>query len=135
MRFSKWYSSHLSISQKQAYLQEVSQLVISWSASDCSFLVWQDKKIVYWRFASLLFILVIESDENELLALEIIQFLVEVFDKYFSSVCELDLIFNFHKVILIIDEVLMAGCLLECQKQVILNNVLKVEESMKISDN
>jgi AP-1 complex subunit sigma 1/2 len=114
VRFSKWYSSGLSLSQKNSYLQEVSQLVISRSASECSFLVWQDKKIVYRRFASLLFILVIESDENELLALEIIQFIVEVFDKYFSSVCELDIIFNFHKVFLIIDEILMAGCLLDC---------------------
>jgi AP-1 complex subunit sigma 1/2 len=32
--------------------------------------------------------------------LEMIHFFVEILDKYFNNVCELDLIFNFHKVIL-----------------------------------
>lgn len=38
------------------------------------------------------------TDDNELLTLEIIHHFVEVLDKYFKNVCELDLIFNFHKV-------------------------------------
>lgn len=38
------------------------------------------------------------ADDNELLTLEVIHQFVEVLDKYFGNVCELDLIFNFHKV-------------------------------------
>jgi len=44
------------------------------------------------------------------------QTFVEVLDKYFGNVCELDLIFNFHKVkyvlfktYFILDEILIAG--------------------------
>ena len=44
---------------------------------------------------------------------------VEVLDKYFGSVCELDLIFNFHKAYYILDEVLLAGELQEPSKRLV----------------
>ena len=53
--------------------------------------------------------MVVDPDYNELLALEIIQFLVEVLDWYFNNVCELDIIFNFHKVYFLLDEIIMSG--------------------------
>ncbi len=53
--------------------------------------------------------MVVDPDYNELLALELIQFLVEVMDRYFNNVCELDIIFNFHKVYYLLDEMIMAG--------------------------
>jgi hypothetical protein len=37
------------------------------------------------------------AEDNELLTLEVVHQFVEVLDKYFGNVCELDLIFNFHK--------------------------------------
>lgn len=37
------------------------------------------------------------AGDNELITLEVIHEFVEVLDKYFGNVCELDLIFNFHK--------------------------------------
>lgn len=40
----------------------------------------------------------IDMGDNELITLEIIHHYVEVLDRYFGNVCELDLIFNFHKV-------------------------------------
>lgn len=40
----------------------------------------------------------IDNTDNELITLEVIHHFVEVLDKYFGNVCELDLIFNFHKV-------------------------------------
>ena len=55
-------------------------------------------QVVYKRYASLYFVMGIDSTDNELISLEIIHHYVEVLDKYFGNVCELDLIFNFHKV-------------------------------------
>ena len=49
-----------------------------------------------FRYASLYFVACIEKDDNELIVLDIIHHFVEVLDRYFSNVCELDLIFNFH---------------------------------------
>lgn len=36
--------------------------------------------------------------DNELAYLESIHLFVEILDHFFSNVCELDLVFNFHKV-------------------------------------
>jgi AP-1 complex subunit sigma 1/2 len=41
---------------------------------------------------------IVDKEDNELAVLETIHHFVEVLDKYFGNVCELDLIFNFHKV-------------------------------------
>lgn len=40
----------------------------------------------------------IDQSDNELTCLEAIHLFVEILDHYFSNVCELDLVFNFHKV-------------------------------------
>jgi len=42
--------------------------------------------------------MVVDKEDNELLGLEVIHHYVEMLDKYFGNVCELDIIFNFHKV-------------------------------------
>jgi hypothetical protein len=52
---------------------------------------------VYKRYASLYFVMGIDVADNELITLEVIHHYVEVLDRYFGNVCELDLIFNFHK--------------------------------------
>lgn len=44
----------------------------------------------------------VDVNDNELAYLELIHLFVEVLDKYFGNVCELDIVFNFHKVIYII---------------------------------
>ena len=55
-------------------------------------------KIVYRRYAGLFFTLCVDVSDNELLYLEAIHLFVEILDHYFQNVCELDLVFNFHKV-------------------------------------
>jgi hypothetical protein len=55
-------------------------------------------QVGYKRYASLYFVMGIEASDNELITLEVIHEYVEVLDRYFGNVCELDLIFNFHKV-------------------------------------
>ena len=49
-------------------------------------------------YATLIFVFVIDDAESELAVLDLIQVLVEVLDKSFENVCELDLIFNPDKV-------------------------------------
>lgn len=73
----------------------------------CNFIEWKDGKIIYRRYASLCFVCYVDNDDNELMHLEIIQQFVEVLDRYFGNVCELDLIFNFHRAYFILDELLI----------------------------
>ena len=55
-------------------------------------------KVIYRRYAGLYFSLCVDVTDNELAYLESIHLFVEILDHYFSNVCELDLVFNFHKV-------------------------------------
>ena len=59
---------------------------------------WRKYKIVYRRYAGLYFSFCVDVNDNDLAYLENIHLLVEVLDHYFGNVCELDLVFNFHKV-------------------------------------
>ena len=55
-------------------------------------------KVIYRRYAGLFFSLCVDITDNELAYLECIHLFVEILDHFFSNVCELDLVFNFHKV-------------------------------------
>lgn len=75
----------------------------------CNFIDWRNLKIVYKRYASLYFVCTIDADDNELVTLDMIHHFVEVLDKHFSNVCELDLVFHFYKAYWLMDEVFLAG--------------------------
>lgn len=64
---------------------------------------------LFFRYASLFFVACIDQDDNELITLEKIHLFVEVLDRYFGNVCELDIIFNFHKAYYILDELFIGG--------------------------
>lgn len=64
------------------------------------FVQFKTNKVIYRRYAGLYFSLVVDVTDNELVYLESIHLFVEILDHYFSNVCELDLVFNFHKVFL-----------------------------------
>ena len=74
-----------------------------------NFLEFRDLQVVYKRYASLFFCFAVDKGDNELGTLEVIHRYVEVLDKYFGSVCELDIIFNFEKAYFILDELLLGG--------------------------
>jgi AP-1 complex subunit sigma 1/2 len=58
----------------------------------------------------------VDKNDNELIVLEQIHLFVEVLDRYFGNVCELDIIFNFHKAYYILDELFIGGHLQETSK-------------------
>ncbi|THD18739.1 AP-1 complex subunit sigma-2 [Fasciola hepatica] len=108
VRLQKWYSSYTE-KQKKKYLREIISMIFARKPKMCSFLEWQDMKVVYRRYASLYFACAIDSTDNELITLEIIHRYVEILDKYFGNVCELDIIFHFEKAYFVLDEYLLAG--------------------------
>ena len=65
----------------------------------------------------------VDSEDNELLTLEFIHRYVEILDKYFGSVCELDIIFNYEKAYFILDEYMLGGEIQETSKKNILKAV------------
>ena len=73
------------------------------------------------------FTLGVDISANELLLLETIHLFVELLDKQFSNVCELDIVFNFNKVYAMLDEYILGGCVSETSKRVLLDRVREIE--------
>jgi AP-1 complex subunit sigma 1/2 len=106
-------------------------MVIGRNSKLCNFLEYRDMILVAKRYASLYFVAAIDKDENELITLEVVQFFVEILDKYFKNVCELDIIFNFPKAYYILDEMLVSGHIVETSKKQILRVVMNQDEIME----
>ena len=117
VRLSKWYGT-MSQKNKNKIVKDVTQLVLArrvrsrgrppatdrtvayvqfYRVQGCvcrpvvQRLTGPDTKVVYRRYASLFFVAGIAQGDNELVTLEIIHRYVEVLDRYFGNVCELDL--------------------------------------------
>merc|ERR1719154_123668 len=120
LRLQKWFEAYPDKAKKKI-TRELIGSILSRKTKMSSFIEWQDLKIVYKRYASLYFCAAVDETDNELLSLEIIHRYVELLDKYFGSVYELDIIFNYEKAYFMLDELLLGGDIQETSKK----NVLK----------
>ncbi|KAF8059134.1 AAP19-1 [Scenedesmus sp. PABB004] len=128
VRLAKWYSTY-SQKERARVVKETTPLVLSRPLKLCNFVDWKNLKLVYKRYASLYFLCGVDPADNELLVLETIHHFVEVLDMYFGNVCELDLIFNFHKAYYILDEILIAGELQEPSKRAV-SRVIEAQDQL-----
>jgi len=128
-RLSTYYE-WLPMTERVALEAEIIRKCLSRSEFQCSFVEYRGYKVIYRRYASLFFIVGVESEtENELGILEFIHALVETLDKYFESVCELDIMFNLEKAHFILDEMVMNGCIVETNKSNILKPIALMEKT------
>jgi|EP00505_MAST-04D_sp_SCG-Rhode-Island_P004395 AP-1 complex subunit sigma 1/2 len=132
VRLTKWYRE-LQKKDQVRTVREVTSLVLARPSKQCNFIDYKGMKIVYKRYASLYFIACIEETDNELLMLEKIHLYVEVLDRYFGNVCELDIIFNFHKAYYILDEIFIGGQLVESSKREVLR-VTQAQDEMQAEE-
>ena len=96
--------------------------------SSCNFIeqsgIWEDFSIIYRLYATLYIVFIVDSGENELAILDLIQVFVEVMDKAFENVCELDLVFHAEKAYAILEEVIIGGMPIETN----INEIWKVTD-------
>ena len=118
-RLLKFYEQ-FAVEVQQSIIREIFSLLSKRSDSVCNFLeggsvssFGKDTRLVYRHYATLYFVFAVDQSESELGILDLIQVFVEVLDKCFENVCELDLIFNCDKVHYILDEIVMGGMVLE----------------------
>eukprot|EP01120_Amphizonella_sp_Union-15-10_P014192 TRINITY_DN6803_c0_g1_i1.p1 TRINITY_DN6803_c0_g1~~TRINITY_DN6803_c0_g1_i1.p1 ORF type:complete len:143 (+),score=24.04 TRINITY_DN6803_c0_g1_i1:71-499(+) len=126
-RMAKWYTPY-NDEEKQKLLTDIHRLLTSRNIKFTNFVEFRQHKIVYRRYAGLFFCLCIDVDDNELASLEAIHLFVEVLDMYFHNVCELDLVFNFWKVFAILDEIFLAGEIMETSKKVVLTRMEQIDK-------
>uniref|UniRef100_A0A8C4QBW5 AP complex subunit sigma n=1 Tax=Eptatretus burgeri TaxID=7764 RepID=A0A8C4QBW5_EPTBU len=127
LRLQKWYFA-IYEREKKKIVRELVAIILARKPKMSSFLEWRDLKIVYKRYASLYFCCAVATQDNELLTLEIVHRYVELLDKYFGSVCELDIIFNFEKAYFILDEFLLGGELQETSKKDVLKAIEQADQ-------
>lgn len=123
--------------EQQSVIRKVFQQVAQRPDSFCNYLEgsipeWgETTKIIYRHYATLYFIFAVDQQESDLGILDLIQVFVEALDKCFENVCELDLIFHSDRVNYILDEIIMAGMVLETN----INHILQaVTEQQKMHD-
>merc|ERR1712217_1022395 len=88
----------------------------------------EDHKIIYRHFATLYFVFVADAAESELGMLDLIQVFVQVLDSCFENVCELDLIYHFDRVNYVLDEIVMAGMVLETNADLVVEAIKETKK-------
>ncbi|KDD74689.1 small chain of the clathrin adaptor complex [Helicosporidium sp. ATCC 50920] len=129
-RLAKYSDSTLSTEERRSFEAEVVRKCITRVERECNFIEYRDMKVVYRRYASLFFLVGVDGDENELAILEFIHCMVETLDKWFSNVCELDILFSLETAHFIIDEMCMNGTIVETNRQNALAPIHLLEKAM-----
>ena len=130
-RLSRYYD-WWTVDEKVAMEAEIIRKCLSRSENQCSFMDYKNLKVVYRRYASLFFIVGVDTQVdrvNELEILELIHTLVETLDKYFENVCELDIMFHLEKAHFILDEVVANGAICETNQQAILKYMKLMDQA------
>ncbi|XP_050830715.1 AP-4 complex subunit sigma-1 isoform X1 [Serinus canaria] len=96
-RLSRYYE-HVEIHKRTVLEAEVIKNCLSRSKDECSFVEYKDFKLVYRQYAALFIVVGIDQTENEMAVYELIHNFVEVLDKYFSRVSELDVSFSVSEI-------------------------------------
>ncbi|KAF5838724.1 AP complex, mu/sigma subunit [Dunaliella salina] len=127
-RLAKYFTEFLTTDERRVLEGEVVRRCLARTDKQCSFFELRQYKIVYRRYASLFFMVGVDQEENELAMLEFIHCFVEVLDKHFGQVCELDIMNEPEMVHYIVDEMLLNGCIVDTNKSNILEPVELLEQ-------
>ncbi|XP_026142096.1 AP-4 complex subunit sigma-1 [Carassius auratus] len=126
-RLSKYYEQ-VELGKRAALEADVVRGCLARRKEECSFVEYKDYKLVYRQYAALLIVVGVTENENELSIYELVHNFVEVLDKYFSRVSELDIMFNLDKVHIILDEMILNGHIVETNKNRILAPLLALDK-------
>ncbi|XP_077095900.1 AP-4 complex subunit sigma-1 [Siphateles boraxobius] len=126
-RLSKYYEQ-VELGKRAALEADMVRGCLARRKEECSFVEYKDYKLVYRQYAALFIVVGITENENELSIYELVHNFVEVLDKYFSRVSELDIMFNLDKVHIILDEMILNGHIVETNKNRILAPLLALDK-------
>jgi len=118
-RLTKHYTNH---TQKYSLQKQIQQHIITTTTTTNLIQLKNNTIAVYRNYATLSFVFIIDNTESELAILDLIQVLVQSLDKCFKNVCELDLIFNYDKLDLLINQIILGGIVLDTSLDSITHN-------------
>ncbi|XWS45413.1 hypothetical protein CRYUN_Cryun15aG0134500 [Craigia yunnanensis] len=131
-RLAKFYE-YLPVEKQQELIRSVFGVLCSRAENVSNFIEAEsifgpDSRLVYKHFATLYFVCVFDSSENELAVLDLIQVFVETLDKCFKNVCELDIVFNYSKIHTILDEIIFGGQVLETSSTEVMKAIEEISK-------
>lgn len=106
VRLVKWYREGMD---GDKIIKELSTLIPMRKKNMSNIYETGGMKVIYKRFASLYFIVGIGKDSNELIVSDMIQRYVEVMDREYGNVCELDIVFNYQLAYNTLNELVIEG--------------------------
>ncbi|KAJ8601860.1 hypothetical protein CTAYLR_002670 [Chrysophaeum taylorii] len=124
-RIRKFYNEALA---RQQIERDVFQTMVSRDKVLSNVCEVRDYTVVYHRYVGLYVAVGIDPTDSELLAHETIHLFVEILDRYFGTVRELDVIYHFHAVYAILDEFILAGEVQETNKQMIIQRIKQMPQ-------
>jgi len=118
-RLIRFYTP-VDIQTQQVLLQQVYKIVIKRTDEQCSFLTpptlledYDEIKVIYRRYATLYFVFIVDQQESELGILDLIQVFVQVLNRCFKNVCELDLVFHWQVLEAALEEIIQGGMVID----------------------
>lgn len=140
LQFTPRFMIFQKFQKQQVIMQTVFNLISSRDSSiECCFVenipkelgFAPDEKLIYRHFSSLYFIIIADSSESELGILDLLQVFVHVLDSCFQNICEVDIVYHYDRVNYVLDELVMAGMVLETNSEVIINTIGEVNKYSK----
>ncbi|KAK9463136.1 clathrin adaptor complex small chain-domain-containing protein [Lipomyces oligophaga] len=119
-RLAKFYTP-LDLQTQQVLISQLFQLLSTRPSTQCNFLTpppmlsseLDDIRVIYRHYATLYFVFVVDEQESELGILDLIQVFVESLDRCFDNVCELDLVFGWEVLHVVLNEIIQGGMVVE----------------------
>ncbi|KAL4568948.1 hypothetical protein LXL04_024569 [Taraxacum kok-saghyz] len=136
-RLAKFYN-YTPVEQQQQLIRTIYSVLCLQPENVSNFieggsLLGPDSRLVYKLFATLYFVFIFDSSENELAMFDLIQVYVETLEKCFSNVCELDIVLNYGKMHTILDEMIVGGQVVETNSQNIIKAVEEISKLEKVT--
>lgn len=122
-RLVRFYTP-ISLQEQQKLVKQIYELLLQRNLNQSNILTLPEMlqgangndeavKVIYKMYATLNFVFIVDEQESELGVLDLIHEFVEVLDKCFENVCELDLVFGWEVLETILEELIQGGLVLE----------------------
>lgn len=139
-RLVRFYSP-LPVHHQQLLLSQVHQLVRQRNEHQSSFLTIppllqqysvdsRDIRVIYRHYATLYFVFIVDQNESELGILDLIQVFVQVLNRCFKDVCELDLVFHWQVLQIALEEMIQGGMVIDTN----INKIIAAIDAMNNED-
>lgn len=135
VRFTRFYekATMASLLLQQQLAQHLYQAVSARGKDMCFFVdgfdLWPtpDTRVVYRHYATIVIIFVTDRSESQLAMLDFTQVFVEVLDRVFKNVCELDFFFHTETIHRVLMEMILGGMVVDMSKESIVRQVTAAE--------